>query len=80
MKDKCLKNKEKTANGSAVIFKTLCAAVSMVFLLILDKPYKINYGLFWVLFLNIYLLICPARTFAASAIAASIPAGFLPPA
>ena len=57
MKDKCLKNKEKTANGSVVIFKTLCAAVSMVFLLILDKPYKINYGLFWVLFLNIYLLI-----------------------
>lgn len=57
MKDKCLKNKEKTANGFAVIFKTLCAAVSMVFLLILDKPYKINYGLFWVLFLNIYLLI-----------------------
>ena len=57
MKDKCLKNKEKTANGFAVIFKTLCAAVSMVFLLILDKPYKINYGLFWVLFLNTYLLI-----------------------
>lgn len=57
MNDNCLKNKEKTISGSRMIFKILCTAVSMVFLLILDKPYKINYGLFWVLFLNIYLLI-----------------------